>query len=287
MQNTTLDSSFVNRLKQILANRYGKGLVIRQLMDLSEDHHKELFTRGSDLHIPIRVNGSILGTAVVPSAWDLNDEKRHGVAQLVRMVLEPAMYKWYLETKETNLAKIMEAQLDLTNVRLFGEKAFSEEDVEDLSLNGSPASAELNTCLIHLEGSNDTINKKVALSLHDLTSRWAFVPFNDIKGQLHSSQDIANMGSMTIFVENIEKLNSSEQELLMNYISEQYDFDGPLIISSSSIEIGELSQQKKLEKGLMTELSANCFEVDRAPLSNQALREVLELFFIKEPLLDA
>lgn len=285
MQNSTLDSSFVNRLKQILANRYGKGLQIRQLMDLSENHAEDLFTRGNDLHIPIRVNGAILGTAIVPSAWDLNQEKRQGVAQLVRMVLEPAMYKWYLETKESNLEKITQAHLDLSNVRLFGEEAPSELDFFDGSkLNEGPAS-ELNTILVHLEGSNETINKKVALTVHDLTSRWAFVPFNDIKGQLHSSQDIAKMGAMTIFVEKVETLNSAEQELITEYISAQY-FEGPLIITSSLVGLNELTSVE-LDRNLVKELSDNCFEVDRAPLASQGLKEVLELFFMKEPLLDA
>lgn len=288
MQNSTLDSSFVNRLKQILANRYGKGLHIRQLLDLSENHAQDLFTRGNDLHIPIRVNSAFLGTAIVPSARDLDEEKRHGIAQLVRMVLEPAMYKWYLETRESNLTKITRAQLDLSNVRLFGEKPLPSFESDEMELNESPGTAEseLNTSLIHLEGSNETINKKVALALHDLTTRWAFVPFNDIKGQLHSAQDISKMGAMTIFVENVEDLNSAEQELLMEYISEHQYFEGPLVITSSLRELNELSQGH-LEPKFVKEMSANCFEVDRAPLTNQGLKEVLELFFMKDPLLDA
>ncbi|MGZ3771193.1 MAG: hypothetical protein ACXVCP_18740 [Bdellovibrio sp.] len=293
MQNSTLDSSFVNRLKQILADRYGKGLEIRQLMDLTDNYNADTYTRGRDLHIPIKVKGAFLGTAIVPCANDLNEEKRLGVTQLVRMVLEPAMYKWYLERKESNLANLSQGLLDFSNIRLFGEKSFSAEDYEELELIDSPAlDNELNTCLIHLEGSNQTINKKVALTIHDLTSRWAFVPFNDIKGQLHSSHDIEKMGTMTIFVENIEALNESEQELLSEYIQESH-FDGPLIISSSSKSLSDLSKniddgsQNKLNKDLVKEMSANNFEVDRAPLSSEALKEVLELFFIKEPLLDA
>lgn len=277
MQNSTLDSSFVNRLKQILASRYGKGLQIRQLMDLSENYEQDLFTRGNDLYIPIRVNGAFLGTAIVPSAHDLDEDKRHGVAQLIRMVLEPAMYKWYLDTKESNLLKITNAQFDLTNLRLY-ESPGAADTTEN----------ELNSILIHLEGSNETINKKVALAVHDLSSRWAFVPFNDIKGQLHSGQDMAKMGAMTIFVENVGTLNSAEQELLLEYISEQQYFKGPLIITSSLLSLSELRQDKdKLNKNLADQMAANCFEVDRAPLSNQGLKEVLELFFMNEPLLDA
>jgi len=288
MQNSTLDSSYVERLKQILSSRYGKGLQIRQLMDLAELGSEEVFTRGRDLHIPIRVNGAVLGTAVVPSADDLNAEKRQGVAQLVRMVLEPAMYKWYLDQKEANLQEINKAQPDFENVRLFGESLPSIEDLlkEDEDIPAKGPGSDLVSHLIHLEGHSEQANKKVALQLHELTGRWAFVPFNDIKGQLHSAQDIAKLGAMTIFIENAETLNAAEQELLMDYIADEREQDEPLIITSSSLKLGELSRAS-LDDKLVDELSVNCFEVDRAPLTAQGLREVLELFFMKDSPLDA
>ncbi|MEK2647162.1 hypothetical protein [Bdellovibrio sp. BCCA] len=290
MQNSTLDSSFVNRLKQILASRYGKGLQIRQLMDLAElGTSEDAFTRGRDLHIPIRVNGSILGTAVVPSADDLNAEKRQGVTQLVRMVLEPAMYKWYLDQKEANLVELNRAQLNLDNVRLFGEEPLpSIDDIlnDNLEVLNESPETELISHLIHLEGRSENTNKKVALQLHELTGRWAFVPFNDIKGQLHSAQDIAKMGAMTIFVENVENLNPAEQELLMDYIAEERSTDEPLLITSSLKNLDELGKST-LNSNLVDELSVNCFEVDRAPLTTQGLKEVLELFFMKDSPIDA
>lgn len=289
MQNSTLDSSFVNRLKQILESRYGKGLRIRQLMDLAELRSEEAFTRGRDLHIPIQVNGALLGTAVVPSADDLTAEKRQGVTQLVRMVLEPAMYKWYLDQKESNLVEISRAQVNLENIRLFGEPPppsiddFLTDHLE--LLNESPAS-ELISHLIHLEGCSENTNKKVALQLHELTGRWAFVPFNDIKGQLHSSLDIAKMGAMTIFIEKVEDLNPSEQELLLEYIAEDRASDEPLILTSSSQKMDELATTE-LSSNLIDELSVNCFEVDRAPLNTQSLKDILELFFLKDSPHDA
>lgn len=290
MQNSTLDSSFVNRLKQILASRYGKGLQIRQLMDLSELTSEEVVTRGRDLHIPIRVNGSILGTAVVPSADDLDSEKKQGVAQLVRMVLEPAMYRWYLDQKEANLMELSKANLSLDNVHLFGEEAMPsiDEILEEHAelLAESPAS-ELISHLIHLEGRSANNNKKIALQLHEMTSRWAFVPFDDIKGQLHSSDDIARLGAMSIFVENIETLKGPEQELLLEYIEEEHTSEEPLIITSSLQSIDQLTKDGFLASNLVDELSVNCFEVDRAPLTSQGLKEVLELFFLKNSSLNS
>jgi hypothetical protein len=285
MMNSSTDKQFVQRLKDLVASRYGKGLQIRQLMDLSESGGtKECYTRGRDLHIPIQVNGSLLGTAVVAGADDLDRDKQDGVTQLVRMVLEPAMYRWYLEQKETNLEELSKAQLNLDNVRLFGEDMPSIEEMIK-SDDWNPAESlesELVSQLIHLEGQSSTTNKKVALQLHELTKRWAFVPFNDIKGQLHSSQDISNLGETTIFIENIENLNAAEQELIMDYLSEERSWEEPLIITCSSVTIDELGKMEGLQSGLVDELAVNCFEVDRAPRTTEALKEVLELFFLKD-----
>ncbi len=287
MQSTTLDSSFVSRLKHLVETRYGKDLQIRQLMDLSAvQPHEDTYLRGADFHVPIKVNGALLGTAIVPGADDLNAEKRQGVTQLIRMVLEPALYKWYLEQKESNLVEISKANFETENLHVFGDEKLPsiDEILEDTSADlAKGLCKELLSHLIHLEGQTATTNKKVALQLHELTGRWAFVPFNDIKGQLHSSFDIAKMGEMTIFIENIETLNAAEQELLLEYLGEEHASDEPLIITSSSLNLEELAKTEGLAANLIDEASVNCFEVDRAPLTTQGLKEVLELFFMKDP----
>jgi hypothetical protein len=287
--NSTLDNSFVERLRQILNNRYGKNLHIRQLLDTANVGSEEFSIRGADLHIPIRVNGFLLGTAVVPTALDLNAEKKQSVAQLVRMALEPAMYKWYLDQKEANLIEISKAEVSFDNIRIFGESPLPPIDeilAENLDeLNKSP-DGQLVSHIIHLDGKSVTTNKKVALQLHELTGRWAFVPFADVKAQLHSAQDLARLGAMTIYVEAVEDLNSAEQGLLTDYISEEHFGDVPLIVTSSSTEIDDL-YKKKLSSTLLDEMSINCFEVDRAPLTADSLKEVLQLFFLKDGPYDA
>lgn len=281
MRNSTLDSSFVNRLKQILADRYGKGLQIRQLMDLSTSdlNADDVIMKGNDLHITIRANEVFLGTAVVPAVNDLSKENRHSVTQLVRMVLEPAMYKWYLDTKEFNLYALKNNHLNFNNIRLFKRDSLSEEDLTE------SLTTQLMTHLIHLEGLSATTNKKMALQLHELTAGYAFVPLNDVKEQLQNSQDISRMGAMTIYVENVEALSLADQELLLEYANQKNSINTPLIVTSSSKKLTSFSEA--MNPSLVKKLSASCFDVSRAPLNTQGMKEVLELFFMSEPLLDA
>lgn len=286
MLNSSLDSSFIDRLKDILASRYGKGLQVRQLTDLNEkgSSQKNIYLRGSDLHIPLSTNEAFLGTAVIPSATDLDEEKKEAIAQLVRMVLEPAMYRWHLEQRENNLLEVSKAHLNVENLQLFGEPLPNIEELEKdlIEMDAQIDKSELISHLIHLEGAHETSNKKVALQLHDLTSRWAFVPFNDIKGQLHSSEDICKLGAMTIFIEHIENLNDPEQELLLEYLAEERSAEEPLIISSSRLTLAQLADLESLKPHLKDEIEVNNFEVDRAPMTLQGLKEVLELFFLKD-----
>ncbi|MNS47357.1 hypothetical protein D3C72_798840 [compost metagenome] len=201
------------------------------------------------------------------------------------MVLEPAMYRWYLEQKENNLVEINKALPNVEKIQLFGEELppIEEEAFEEIEASHS----QLVTSLIHLEGRFETTNKKVALQLHEMTSRWAFVPFNDIKGQLHSSADIAKLGEMTIFIEKLEDLNPAEQELLLEYLGEEHVVDEPLIVTSSKLSLEELASISTMSAHLLDDVSVNTFEVDKAPMTTQGLKDVLELFFLKDQALDS
>ena len=68
----------------------------------------------------------------------------------------------------------------------------------------------------------------------------------------------------------------------MEYIGEEHLADEPLIVTSSLKSLDELGSVLTLDSKFVDELSVNCFEVDRAPMTAQGLKEVLELFFLKD-----
>jgi hypothetical protein len=281
MLNKTLDNTSVIKLKKLIASRYGKSLEIRQLMDLSGmGEETKAWLRGRDLHIPIQVNGSILGTAVVPEADDLDIKGQSDLAQMVQMILEPTLYSWYLERKENNLNQLASAQFSTENIQLFGEKLPDIEEIDEEIRLASLARPQLVSNFIHLEGKNILMVKKAALQLHELTHRWGFVPFADIRSQLKSALDLANMGAMTIFIENIETLDVEGQELLLEYVSSPRSDEEPLVVTTSAIRLKDL-KNTTIHSHLMDEMEVNVFEVDRTPLSHGKLKEVLELFFLK------
>jgi hypothetical protein len=279
MQNGQENDTSLNKLRQILASRYGMGLELRTLTDVSEDDSNNgLLLKGLDLHVPLRVQDAFLGTAVVPSGADLSFENKLQVAQVIRMLLEPVLYRTYLDRQESNLKSLGEEKLETDNIRLFteiaptpiGEVTFEPEDFNPLVSN-----------LIHVFGHDGQRIKKAALLLHEMTGRWAFVPFSDLSQGLESIDDLIRLGSLTLFVENIEDLPEKSQNLLMDYVSTPRSSVAPLVVTGSSMNLDQLSNSTKLSGAFRDEVQVNSLDIDRAPVTERGMREVLSLMFLR------
>lgn len=269
-----MDAALI-KLKQLLSSRYGKGFELRRLMDLSKLRvDSEPVVQGNDLFIPIVVQEQFLGAAIIPHGWELCEDKKKSVTQLVRMVLEPKLYGEYLERRETNLQSLESSSFSTTNLSLFAE----EEDFDDEIL-AEPKN--LITSLLHLQGHDNSLIKKVALQIHDFSARWAFVPFEDVSKELHSVMDLCNLGGMTLFIQNVESLSEEHQSLLAEYSQSPRSLVEPLILTSSNLSLEKLNS-RLVNKALLEEIKESYLEVERAPLSSQMLRELLDLFFNKD-----
>lgn len=266
------------KLRQMLNNRYGKGLELRPLMDLSKLEIKsDTIVHGNDLYIPIMVEQQFLGTAVIPHGWELAEDNRKSLAQLVRMVLEPMLYNSFLERREANLKCLESLDFPDTNLSLFGE---DEEEII-LATNDSPPLPKMTTSLIHLQGRLPAMSRKVALQIHEISGRWAFVPFEDVARDLKNALDISHLGAMTLFIEKIEDLSNEHQDLLTEYLKSPRSLSEPLIITSSEKSPEQLSQLMTSPE-LLQEMMTMLLEVERAPLNSQILREMVSLFFQPE-----
>jgi len=265
------------KLKQLLSSRYGKGLELRRLMDLSKIRmDAEPIVQGNDLFIPIVVQEQFLATAVIPHGWELSSEKKKSVAQLVRMVLEPKLYNEYLERRENNLQIVESLNFSGSNLSLF-----AEDETDMLEKEESRPTQELITSLLHLQGKDVSLIKKVALQIHDFSARWAFIPFDDVCKELQTAMDISNLGGMTLFVENVENLSAEYQTLLTEYLQSPRSLSEPLILTSSTLSMTELNL-RLANSAFNQDIQASHLEVERAPLNSQMLRELLDLFFHKD-----
>lgn len=269
----------MNKLKQILASRYGKGLELRPLTDVSDESlagaGHSMF-KGTDLHIPLRVRDSYLGTAVVPSAEDLSDDSRNQISQMVRMVLEPALYRDYLERRENNLRSLAEEDLDASNLRMFdgdGDGEIAAESIERPKLLSN---------LVYFHGHDGQRIKRAALLLHEMTGRWAFAPYADMKSNIHEVADLVKLGPLTLYIEDVRSLDQTTQDLLTEYLSIPRSAQCPLILIGGDVPPDDLGSNGPISPAIAAEISINSLELDRIPLTEKSLQEVLKLMFFEE-----
>lgn len=286
-------SSSVERLKRIIGDRYGKDLILRTLIDLGDQaQDQEFAVKGEDLHVAIKVQENFLGTIVIPKAKDLTSEGMRSAAQIVRMIMEPSLYNWFLTRQESNIRELLQEQhLEQMPVQKNGEADFSQDELAGLHVLDADQFSEVGdefeeldseavSKLVLLQGTNSLSIKKVAMQIHEISQRWALVPFKDLSAGLNTVQDITKLGEMTILIENVESLSRQAQDLIAEYIAKDVDDKHPIFIASSALSIPEL-QKLNLNSRLIDELSVNAFDVEKAPLDYSRLKEVLELFFFK------
>lgn len=276
MQNSPQQDQTIEKLKQLLSSRFGKSLELRRLADVN--HLKGdggLVVQDRDLHIPLKIENAYLGTAVIPKGADLSPESHLQIAQVVRMVLEPSLYKEYLERAEHNLR--FTENVPASSLRLLDEESFELEDDEPVS----PELPKLVSNLIHLHGHDAHRIKKAALLLHEMTGRWAFAPLMDLGEQISGCDDLIKLGAMTLFIEDVETLSEKFQNILLEYVSNPRSAQDPLLVTGSLNGSHEISESPRILADLKDELLVNTLELDRAPLTEKGLKEVLTLMFFE------
>lgn len=274
MQNPSPDQT-IAKLKKLVSSRFGKDLLLRRLTDASLLNEANAWVvSGEDLHIPLKIDTAYLGTAVIPEGADLPEENRLQIAQVIRMVLEPQLYRDFLERTETNLRL---RQDDIQPPPFPTDELFSTPTAKSLPVK----TPKLVSHLIHLHAHDNQRVKKSALLLHEMTGRWAFAPFFDLSHQLECLQDLRKLGAMTLFIEDVEALHPRYQELILDYLSTPRFSEDPLLITASTKGADALNQSEALLSDFKDELLVNTLELDRAPLTERGLREVLTLMFFE------
>jgi len=287
MLNQHLDSAAIEKLQKLIKNRFGKLMKLRALTDIhNQEATKELRLLGEDLHIPLQQNDQFLGTVIIPEASDLKSESQQQISQMIRMVMEPTLYSWFLERKENNLKQISTFSFSTENLDVFEDllqdEASSFQEDDEVHVIGEDQS-QLISSLIHLSGKTDSMNRKVALQIHDMAHRWAFVPIQDMASSITDVNDLRKLGALTLYIPEVESLDPQLQKVIVDYLNQVQGPNEPLIITSSMKTTQEIGQCESLVPQLRSQALSNSFEVDQAPLSYQNLKEVLEMFFFKTP----
>lgn len=241
------------KLKHLIAGRFGKGLVVRQLVPIKQlDGNEDFYLNGKDLHIPIRIQSELLGTAVILNADDLSESQRKDVTEMVRFILEPTLYNTFLSLKEGNLKT--KDPLERDDVWLIQEPT-NHHNEENESVQNP---------IIFNSVNKERIQKALIIA-HEVTDNWALLPLKELKLNSISKEEIAQLGQITLYIDQVDLLTSVELTAIKEYLAAPV-INGPIII-------GSVQNMNFLPKAW----SHHLIDLDRLPLVDRKLRQSLDL----------
>lgn len=107
-------------------------------------------------------------------------------------------------------------------------------------------------CLI--EGVNDEEIHKMASELHDQSSRYAFVNYQELDASMRLvPSDLLELGAITLFVPSLLEVTRAEQQVL-KYIASLDTEERPLLMVGSVQSYSELLGETKIDSELLTYL---------------------------------
>ncbi len=255
----------MGKLKNIVHTRYGKGLRVSFMQEVSSLNIEEdgyLPFRG-DLHIPIQVNHQYLATAIVEKGADLGETDQETLSQLVRLFLEPEMFNWYVAQATHN----SKTEITKDVVSIFEPFKVDTEKVANRSANN----------LICLEAEIPNLIPRLAQNIHEVSQRWAFLRFSDIQSQIQSVEDLKSLGSLTLLIEDILQLSPEHQKIVHEAAFNANPSEEPLFLVGCTSTIESLESQNMLHEGLAKIMKINRLEIERLPRDPKLLQESLEI----------
>jgi hypothetical protein len=268
MINDIMRSSSVERLRGILQSRYGKGLEVSFLNDsrVVELAGGTFALKEGVLQIPILSHGQFLAVAKIPDAGSLPKSSQEAITEMVRLVLEPAIYSWVLNKSEENKDQH-------SFHRIGGPQALEEETSSELKDEKSP--------VVLIISENPHRIPRLALQVHETLNRWAFVNWKDMRDQIKSVHDLRELGAMSILVEDVLMLTPDEKALLDEWIKTSQASTEPALILGSSMDWNRLKEQAVMPSGLLYEAGFHQIEADRLPADRRFCEEALQLLLDK------
>ena len=261
---TAAMESLIQRLEKIFLGQFGCRLTFladndiqvsdwdkNGLLDLRNGH--SLFVRdvnGKRMGFAVHTKGEFAGLAIVSDIKGEESERLMDLAGFAVAMLEEEV------TNKNNKPEILQRaeenmilQDSKKNVVPFRPLRPMEDP---FSVLPTPKSTVMSTLVVAKEGFPF---QRLGIDVHVRSGRVAFLPVKDlVAGSLDSVEAIKDLGSITIFVENIASLPMQQQAQLASFLGSQPDEDLPIILACTTETIEDLLVDGKLDKELAKQL---------------------------------
>lgn len=269
MVSEILGTAAMGKLRGILKERYGMGLQIRFIQEITSPVVGEEETRlvGADLHFPILVGEKLLATAVLETGGKLQVAERETAGQLIRLFLEPELFSWYVEQVSNNFKVSSGTTINADVISI----AASEND------DSSSTGMTLGSNFICLETKNSQIITRISNVVHEISGRWAFLNLRDIQANIHTVADFRSLGAMTLAIDDIATVSANMQGLICQTLSDASPEAEPLFVIGVQTSLDVLEKEMLILPKLAQLLKTQKLEADRLPKDPRLLQESLEI----------
>lgn len=253
-----LKTPSVQRLAGILQSRYGKTLEVRFIVDANAGTwgtSQYSVTQG-DLYIPISVHETFLGLAKVPGVQDLADTSVAAIADVVKLVLEPALYRRYLD-----------ARFDVIHSQGFVEAGSTPPAAVK---NDSPKAV-----LLHSRNPHHVSN--LAFTLHEETGRWAFLRYSDMNNDFGNTGSLESLGKATIFIEDVLQISPAQWGILKDFLLTSNPDFHPLILLGTNRSWTEWHESGEMDHDILDLVAPYTAELDRWPTARNLAQEAFRM----------
>jgi hypothetical protein len=269
----------LSRYEGFILNRFGVKPQLIESNDLNQSiipSLRDVLKRNADslailtqshVVLPIRNSGQLLGVMVLLEGSKLLPQE----IDQARQVMELIVTSFLIEQQKVSLLSDLEEYL---SVQLKSEKqqglngqnsvissfeSLDEEDSEDTGFFVDRLADELSLYDIDFEESTPVLLldsgvtpiREMALEVHRLSQRFAFLSYSDISDtDRRDVQALTNLGKVTLFIPDVLHLTASEKMALEIFIKMNLDNEAPRIICGISLEPAQAVELGILSQGL-------------------------------------
>lgn len=258
----------------LIQEKYGKKLEFRSL-NLVEGFEPS-YSKGDDLIVPLKAHNHYLGDVIINRGSMLSAQEKSEVVDLIKFLIEPQAYNIHLK-------RVEESQSSLTAVRsnniisLFNHHVSNHVNHHEINPEKLNSERKVLSNIIHLKAVSALSRHKVAMKIHEMSNGLFMTRLQDVSSTIHSAADLMTMGEMSIYIEDLSKLNPSELQLLEDFAKLKRT-ENVLFLVGSNLSEEEL-EKSTLHTNLKNDLIGFFFDIDRVPLSQQTNEDVLDLLF--------
>lgn len=227
---------------------------------------------------PIRRNNQLMGLAVVKGFKDARPSRLLTLAELMAMVLDYGVRAGDRSEKLRIIEQRMASFNDSSNVIPLRPARFERVlQVTELESPNEPAESPLLTSPLLLVADAAFPLNRVAIEIHELSKRWAFVSIEDLPADVLSSREsIEKLGGLTLFIRDISKLTTNQQLKLGEYLGRAMSDDTPFVIAGANESIDDLVHAGKVLPHVSRLFTVSTLNTSSKKTAAQITRELVD-----------